>query len=126
MFARLGYSVPEAEGLADAAIKYQNVGDDVDSIEDSTSTLISTMQGFGIEAENVNSIIDKFNETANRFPSSAGDVGEMIKRSASSMAAANNDLDETIALGITANSVVQDADVVGTALKTMSINYFVA
>lgn len=65
--------------------------------------------------------MDKFNNVSNNFAVSAGDIGEMVKRSASSMAAANNDLDETIALGTAANTVVQDADVVGTALKTMSM-----
>ena len=34
-------------------------------------------------------------------------------RSAASMAAAGNTLDETIALGVTANEVQQDADTVG-------------
>mgnify|MGYP005957340087 CR=1 FL=1 len=41
------------------------------------------------------SIVDKFNNVSNNFAVSAGDIGEMVKRSASSMAAANNDLDET-------------------------------
>lgn len=34
------------------------------------------------------------------------------------MAAAGNDLDQTIALGVAANEVQQDAATVGTALKT--------
>ena len=37
------------------------------------------------------------------------------------MAAAGSSLEETIALGVTANTVAQDADTVGTALKTMSM-----
>lgn len=112
-YARLGFSVPEAKGLADSALIYNNVGDDLESIDDATSHLISTMQGFGIASEDSMKIVDKFNEVSNKFPSSAGDIGAMVMRSASAMAAANNDLDETIALGVTANTVVQDADVVG-------------
>lgn len=112
-YARLGFSVPKAQGLADSALIYNNVGDDLESIDDATSHLISTMQGFGIASEDSLKIVDKFNEVSNRFPSSAGDIGAMVMRSASAMAAANNDLDETIALGVTANTVVQDADVVG-------------
>ncbi|MBS6715057.1 MAG: hypothetical protein KH231_06245 [Dialister sp.] len=41
-----------------------------------------------------------------------------MQRSASSLAAARNDIDESIALITGANTVVQDPDVVGTALKT--------
>ena len=37
------------------------------------------------------------------------------------MAAAGNDLDQTIALGVAANEVQQDADTVGTALKTKKL-----
>lgn len=58
---------------------------------------------------------------ANNYASSAGDIGDITMRSAASMAAAGNTLDETIALGVTANEVQQDADTVGTALKTMSM-----
>lgn len=41
-----------------------------------------------------------------------------MERSASSMRAANNTIDETIALITAANTVVQDPDSVGTAFKT--------
>lgn len=54
----------------------------------------------------------------NNFAISSGGIGEALERSASSMAAANNTLDETIALITAANTVVQDADSVGTAFKT--------
>lgn len=73
-FARLGYSIDDSAMLSDAALIYLNVGDDVDSIEDSTKALISTMQGFGIEASNVMSIVDKFNEVSNKYASSAGRI----------------------------------------------------
>ena len=104
-YARLGYSLEDATGLADSAILYQNVGDDVENIDAATSSLISTMQGFGIAASDSMSIVDKFNNVSNNYASSAGDIGEITKRSASAMAAANNDLDETIAIGVAANTV---------------------
>lgn len=63
-------------------------------------------------------IVDKFNNVSNKYAVSAGDIGEMVMRSAASMAAAGNTLDQTIALGTAANEVQQDADTVGTALKT--------
>ena len=120
-FARLGYSIPDASNLADTAITYLNVGDDVDSIDQASKSIISTMQGFNIEAEKSMGIVDRFNEVANHFASSAGDIGEITQRSAAAMKVAGSDLDETIALGVTANEVVQNAETVGTALKTMSM-----
>lgn len=120
-FARLGFNVDDATKLADNALIYENVGDDVENIDQASQALISTMQGFGIEAENSSQIVDKFNEVANNYASSAGDIGEITKRSAAAMSAAGNTLDQTIALGVAANEVQQDADTVGTALKTMSM-----
>lgn len=61
-------------------------------------------------------IVDEFNEVSNNYASSAGDIGEITQRSAAAMAAAGSSLEETIALGVTANTVAQDADTVGTAL----------
>lgn len=60
-YARLGYSLEEATGLADSALIYSNVGDDVASIDDATGSLISTMQGFNIAASDSMQIVDKFN-----------------------------------------------------------------
>ncbi|MEY8365729.1 phage tail tape measure protein [Anaerovoracaceae bacterium 41-7] len=119
--ARLGYNIPDASNLANTSLIYLNVGDDVDNIEQASDSVISTMQGFNIEAEKSMEIVDKFNEVANKYASSAGDIGEITKRSAAAMKVAGGDINETIALGVTANEVVQDADVVGTAMKTMSM-----
>lgn len=120
-YARLGYDIPDSTQLADSALIYLNVGDDVENIDEATAHLISTMQGFGIAADDSASIVDKFNNISNKYAVSAGDIGEMVMRSAASMAAAGNTLDQTIALGTAANEVQQDADTVGTALKTMSM-----
>lgn len=120
-FARLGYSISEASQLAEVANIYAVVGDEIDSVETATSSLISTMTAFGIEASDSISIVDKFNEVGNNFAISSGGIGDALERSASSMSAANNSLDESIALITAANTVVQDADAVGTAFKTISM-----
>ena len=112
-FARLGYTLDESAQLADAALVYKNVGDGIEDISDASESIISTMKAFNVEASNSISIIDKFNEIGNRFPISSQGIGEALRRSASALAAGNNTLDESIALITAANSVVQDADVVG-------------
>ena len=44
-FGRLGYNIEDATKLADNALIYQNVGDDIESIDEASKALISTMQG---------------------------------------------------------------------------------
>lgn len=120
-FARLGYTLEEAASLADAAIVYKNVGDGITDINEASESIISTMKAFGIAAEGAMLIVDKFNEVGNNFAISSKGVGDALLRSASALAAGNNTLDESIALITAANSSIQDADVVGTTLKTVSM-----
>ena len=117
-FARLGYSIGEAADLAKASQIYYNVGDGFNSITEASESVISTMKAFGIETQDVMRIVDAFNTTGNNFAISTQGVGEAMKRSASALAAAGNDMYESIALITAANSVVQDPESVGTALKT--------
>ena len=120
-FARLGYNIEEAEQLADAAIVYKNVGDGITDISDASESIIATMQAFGVEAKDVMSIVDKFNEVGNKYAISSKGVGDSLLRSAAAMHSANNTLDETIALAAAANTIVQDPEKVGTVLKTVSM-----
>lgn len=122
-FARLGFSINEAEKLADAAIIYKNVGDGIDDINTASESIIATLQAFGDEVspDDIMLIIDKFNEVGNNYAISSKGVGDALLRSAAAMNAANNSLDETIALATAANTIVQDPEKVGTTLKTVSM-----
>lgn len=120
-FARLGFSVDEAHAMAEAALVYKNVGDGIKDVSTATESLISTIKAFNIDAEDSMFIVDKFNEVGNNFAISSSGVGEALKRSASALAAAGNDIDESIGLIVGMNSVVQDPESVGTALKTISM-----
>lgn len=120
-FARLGYSLDEATELADAAVVYAHVGDEVESIDEASNSVISTMQAFGVEAKDVMSIVDKFNTIGNRFAISSGGAGEAMQRSAAAMQAAGNTIDETLALIASMNTVLQNPESVGTTLKTLSM-----
>jgi TP901 family phage tail tape measure protein len=106
--------------MAESALVYANVGDDVD-VETGSQSIISTMKAFGVEANNTMSIVDKFNEIGNNFAITTKGIGDALQVSASAMAAAGNTLDETIALTTAANTIVQNPNTVGTALKTLSL-----
>ena len=120
-FARLGYNIEQASDLAKAASVYYNVGDDLADIGEASDSIISTMHGFGIEASNAMEIVDKFNEVGNNFAISSSGIGQSLLRSASAMAEAGNTIDESIGLITAANSVVQNPEAVGTAMKTLSL-----
>lgn len=120
-FARLGFGIDDASALADTALVYKNIGDGIEDVTTASESIISTMQAFGVEASGAMSIVDKFNEVGNNFAISSAGIGEAMKRSSAAMAAANNTIDETIALITAANTIVQNPDSVGTAMKTVSM-----
>lgn len=119
-WSRLGYNLPDSKKLAEVATLYTNVGDGID-MNTANEHLISTLQGFQLEAEDALGIIDRFNEVANNFPIDTAGIGEALQRSAASFYAANTDLSKSIALITGTNSVVQDPDSVGTMWKTVSM-----
>lgn len=110
---RLGYSDEDAENLATYSTLLRNVGDGIDDVNTSSSYLISTLQGFGLLADQAEDVVNKIDAVANTQPVTANDLGEILIRSSAAMSAANNTLEETIALGTAANAVIQDADTVG-------------
>lgn len=120
-FARLGYSMEESSSMAETAIIYKNVADGLDSVEESSESIISTMMAFGIEANDTMSIIDRFNAVGNNFAITSAGIGEALQRSASALYSAGNTLDESVALVTAANSVIQNPEQVGTALKTLAL-----
>lgn len=120
-FARLGYTIEESADMAKTAIIYKNVADGLDTVDDATDSIISTMKAFGIESDNTMGIIDRFNEVGNNFAITSAGIGEALQRSASALYAGGNTIDESIALVTAANSVVQNPEQVGTALKTLTL-----
>lgn len=61
-FAKLGYTMEQATEMAESAIVYKNVGDNIASTEDAANSIISTMKGFRLEATESMAIVDRFNE----------------------------------------------------------------
>lgn len=120
-FSRLGYGIDEAANLAKVALMYKNVGDGVGDITVATESLISTMKAFDIEAMDAIQIVDAFNEVGNNFAITSTGIGEALQRSASSLAAAGNTIEESIGLITAMNSVIQNPEVVGTTIKTISM-----
>ena len=97
----------QASEMAESALVYKNVGDGIESAEAASESIISTMKGFGLEAENTMSIVDRFNEVGNRFSITSKGIGDALQRSAAALSAGGNTLDESIGLITAANEVVE-------------------
>lgn len=120
-FAKLGYSISDSSELAKVATMYLNVGDDLDGIDDATSTIVSTLKAFNMTASQSESIIDKLNEVSNRFAVSSGDLGQGLANSAAALSTAGNDLNETIALLTAGTEITQNASEMGNSIKVLSM-----
>ena len=118
-WSRNGYSLPDSKQLAEVAQLYKNVGDGID-IDEANASLISTLQGFQLEADQAEHIIDVFNEVSNNEPIDSGGIGDALQRSAASFNAANTSLEKSVSLIAGTNSVLQDAEKVGNMWKTVS------
>ena len=120
-FAKLGYNIKQATEMAESAIVYKNVGDNIASTEDAADSIISTLKGFNLNASESMRIVNSFNEVGNRFAITSQGIGEALRLSASALSEGGNSLDESIGLITAANEVVQDPSSVGTALKTLTL-----
>ena len=116
-WSRMGYNIDQAEELARVSTLYKNVGDGID-IETANNSLISTLQGFQLDASEAESIIDKFNEVANNYAIDSAGIGEALQRSAASFNAANTDLSKSIAL-ITATRLKKLVEYMETYIKNI-------
>lgn len=118
-WAKLGYNIPDATKLAELNLLYKNVGD-VD-VATGTKDMVSVMKAYKIEANNMITVLDKYNDVSNKFSISMAGIGEGMRRSASAMKLAGNDINDTLGLLVAGNNVIQDPAVVGTFLKTASM-----
>ncbi len=118
-WSKNGYSIPDAKQLAEISQLYKNVGDGID-IDTANESLISTLKGFQLEADQAEHIVDVFNEVSNNESISSGGIGEALQRSAASFNAASTSLEKSVSLVTATNSVLQDPEKVGNMWRTVS------
>lgn len=110
-WARAGYGLKDSSALAEISTIFQNVAE-VD-VSRSVSDIITPMKAFNIEASKAITIVDALNEVDNKFSVSAAGIGEGLSNSASALALAGNDLNETIALLTGGAEITQNASEMG-------------
>ena len=119
-WARLGYSIQEAGELAKSTAVLLNVSE-FESADEASEALISTIQAYGYAAEDSMHVVDVLNEIGNNFAISSDGLATALQDSASSLMAAGNNLEQSVAMVAAANKVLQDPNSVGAALRTISL-----
>lgn len=127
-WVKLGFDSNTAERLAEISTMYQHVAD-IDTAT-ATENLVSTYKGFqksldetfgGDTTKAVEYLADIFDKLNNEYAVTAADVGAALQRSASSLQFANNTIQESSALVVGMNEVLQDASKTGTILNTTAL-----
>ena len=101
-WSRLGYSLNDSKTMAQVSSIFKSISPGMD-MESATSGLVSTMKAYNIAANDaLDGIASKINAIGNSQALSNSNIVEFLTRSSSAMAAANNTLEETIAIGTAA------------------------
>lgn len=121
-WSRLGYSSKEASTeMARLSSKFAAISPGMDTTE-AQEGLVSIMKAFDVETSEVESkIINKINVLGNKFAENNQDVVEGLKRSSAAMSAMNQSFEDTAALFTGGMEILQDAESMGTALRTLSM-----
>lgn len=127
-WAKNGYSIPDSKELARVSLLYKNVGDNI-TIDEANESLVSTLQGYKLAADDAEHIVDVFNEVSNNEAISSAGIGEALQRSAASFNAANTDLEQSVAL-VTATRLHRLVEYMETYIKNIfnchrSLYYYV-
>lgn len=118
-WSKLGYNFNESQELAKTSSIYANVGEVSDAT--AVSDMITAMKAYNIEANESVSIIDRLNILGNQFATSSSSLGEGLSNSASALAEAGNDIDQSLAMLTGMSEITQSASESGNALKIMSM-----
>lgn len=118
-WAKLGFSLDEAEQLAKISSIYANVGE-VDN-DTAVSDMVTAMKAFNIEASESITIVDKLNKLGNEYATSAAALGDGLSHSASAMATSGTDINKTLAMLTGGTEITQNASEFGNFLKVGSM-----
>ena len=120
-WSRLGYNLPDSQTMSKLTAMFKAISPSM-TMDDAQSGLVSTMKAFKIEADDaLDGIMSKINAVGNGFALTNSDIVDGLKVSSASMQAANNDLEQTIALITAGTEITQDASRVGNGLRTISM-----
>lgn len=118
-WAKAGESFGDLQQLSKTSLIYSVVGD-IDN-DTAVNDMVTALRGFNMTASESIDIVDKLDNLNNRYAVDAKGLGEGLTKSASAMYAANNTLDETLALLTGGGEITQNLAEMGAALRTTAM-----
>ncbi|MCR1960201.1 phage tail tape measure protein [Thomasclavelia cocleata] len=118
-WAKLGFSLDDSAKLSEVSAIYANVGevDDETAVKD----IVTALKSFNIEAKNAITVVDKLNKLGNEFATDSASLGDGLKNSASALAFAGNDINQTLAMITGGSEITQNASEQSNAIKVLSM-----
>ena len=105
-WSRMGYGLPDAGALAEAAVLYSHItGMDISA---SSKALVSTVQGLQLEAGEVKQLLDMLAGAGNDLSLDPAGIGRALQESAGAFRASDTDLAKAVALTAGTDSIIQD------------------
>lgn len=115
---RLGESMDEASKSAVAATTLLNVSE-FENVGQATEALVAMSQAY--KDLDKTEIIDVMNNIGNNYAIATDELATALQASAAALMTQGNDLYEAAALVTAGNAVIQDANKVGTGIRTISL-----
>lgn len=119
-FKRAGYTIQESFDLAKTALVMTNVADGIENVEAASSSLISILRGFKMDASKANYILDVLNNTSNNFAVDAVNLTDIMERVSGTVAQTGTSFEELTGLATAAFGTLRNAEMVASGINMIT------
>lgn len=119
-FARSGYTIRESLNLGKEALTLLNVADNMTSVSEAATTLISILKAYNLEADKARNVTDILNQVSNTSAISFDDLAEGIQRAGAVFAQSNTSIEQLSGLLTGANEIMQNIEKTSSGLVTIN------
>lgn len=120
-FRKSGFNDSDSAMLAQVAAQYQNIADTAVSAGDAAASIVSQIRAFGEDASFATTVINAYNEVANKFSVGTNDLSQAMEIASSGMATYGNSFQQVIGLVTGGTEIMQGrASQVARGLSTIA------
>ena len=121
-WSRLGYNTADtSETMAALSSQFASISPGM-STDEAQTGLVSLMKAYKVNVDDVErELMDNINVLGNKFAETNLDIIEGMERAGATLSALGTSVQDSFALFTGAQEIIQNAETVGTALKTLSL-----
>ncbi|WP_318247529.1 phage tail tape measure protein [Cytobacillus kochii] len=117
-FARSGFRGEDLYALTEVATLMGNVSDL--SVDESASSLIAAVKGFGIAATDAITVVDKLNEIDNNFAVTTNDLSQVLRKATGAANTFGVGMDTMLGHATAISQITRESgNIIGNSLKTL-------